>query len=268
MRCLRTVTELREALNASSASLTTGFVPTMGNLHAGHLSLLERSVGENTHTIASIFVNPTQFNAEADFRLYPRTLDDDLKLLEKAGVAYCFHPEPSEMYPDDFSFQVQENCLALPMEGKSRPGHFTGMLTVVLKLLNLTRPTRAYFGEKDYQQATLVRAMARAFFLVTDIIVCPTIREASGLPFSSRNRRLNEEQRHTADTFARIFHAGRPLEETRDALEAAGIAVDYLEEQAGRRFVAVKIGDIRLIDNTESRSTNRQQPSEEALKIF
>ncbi|QDQ40113.1 pantoate--beta-alanine ligase [Legionella geestiana] len=261
MRCLRTVSELREALRTRSASLTTGFVPTMGNLHAGHLSLLERSVAENTRTIASIFVNPTQFNAEADFRLYPRTLDDDLALLEKAGVAYCFHPDPSEMYPDDFSFQVQENRLALPMEGNSRPGHFTGMLTVVLKLLNLTRPTRAYFGEKDYQQASLVSAMVKAFFLETDIIVCPTIREASGLPFSSRNRRLNAEQRQTADTFARIFHAGSPLEATRNALEAAGIAVDYLEEHAGRRFVAVKIGDIRLIDNTETLNANREPSS-------
>lgn len=226
-----------------------GFVPTMGNLHAGHRSLMETSIQENTQTVVSIFINPTQFNRADDFTHYPRTLEADLQLLQETGVDYCLLPDEKEMYPDGYRFQIQENQFSQLMEGLHRPGHFTGVLTVVLKLLNLVQPHNAYFGEKDYQQYQLIKDMAEALFLATTIKACPTIREESGLAYSSRNTRLNPAQRRQAETFAQLFHQKKTCEQLRQELENTGITCDYLTEQAGRRFAAVMIGDIRLIDN-------------------
>ncbi|MDP3268395.1 MAG: pantoate--beta-alanine ligase [Legionella sp.] len=226
-----------------------GFVPTMGNLHAGHASLFQQSVVENDHTISSLFVNPTQFNREDDFTQYPRTLETDLCIMADAGISYCLLPTENEMYPDKFNFKVQEENLCQIMEGAHRPGHFNGVLTVVLKLLNLTQPTRAYFGEKDYQQYLLIQNMAKAFFLNIEIKSCPTIREDSGLAFSSRNNRLNAEQRKRAEEFARIFHQDKPCAMIIAELNQRGIHVEYIEEYQNRRFAAVLIDDIRLIDN-------------------
>ncbi|KTC94394.1 pantoate--beta-alanine ligase [Legionella erythra] len=226
-----------------------GFVPTMGNLHAGHASLYAVSQQQNHYTAASIFINPTQFNRADDFTHYPRTLEADLHLLEESGVDFCLLPTEQDIYPDGYHYQVHENHLSLCMEGIHRPGHFTGVLTVVLKLLNLVRPQKAYFGEKDYQQYLLIRGMADAFFLPIDIIACPTIREPSGLAYSSRNNRLNQAQRLQAETFARLFHQNKPADELQNDLQTAGITVEYINEQGGRRFAAVLIDDIRLIDN-------------------
>ena len=250
MQIFHHLDEWRRARHAMSANLSLGFVPTMGNLHRGHASLFEASRDENDCTIASIFINPTQFNRPEDFTHYPRTLDADLELLSKLGVNYCLLPNEHAMYTDGYHYQVEENHLGLLMEGKQRPGHFTGVLTVVMKLLHLAKPHRAYFGEKDFQQLQLIRGMVDSFFMDIIIKACPTIRENSGLAFSSRNNRLNEEQRQVADQFARIFHQSALTHKQMIAeLHDLDLDLEYLEEQEGRRFIAVNIGGIRLIDN-------------------
>lgn len=226
-----------------------GFVPTMGALHPGHASLITASQAENDITVVSIFVNPTQFNQPHDFIQYPRTLDADLDLLRSLHVDVCLLPEPDDIYPDNNTFQILENTLSQNREGQYRPGHFTGVLTVVMKLLNIVRPTHAYFGEKDYQQFQLIHNMVNAFFMDIDIQARPTIREPSRLPYSSRNQRLSPEERKLADQFAYIFHQSIPMDNIISALQALGITVEYVEEHFGRRFAAVRIGKIRLIDN-------------------
>lgn len=230
--------------------LSVGFVPTMGNLHRGHASLYAASQRENDCTIASVFINPTQFNAANDFKHYPRTLDADLELLEKNGVDYCLLPLEHAIYADGYRYQMTEVKRSLIMEGKHRPGHFNGVLTVVMKLFNLVRPHRSYFGEKDYQQFQLIREMATAFFMGIDVKACPTVRESSGLAYSSRNNRLNPAQRHLAEQFAHLFHQHeKSCQQIADELNILGIRVDYIEEHEHRRYAAVYIDDIRLIDN-------------------
>lgn len=224
---------------------TLGFVPTMGALHAGHLSLVDRSRKENDHTLVSIFVNPTQFNDPKDFQNYPQTLDQDLKLLEK--VDYVLAPNAQQMYPQGYHYKVSEDEVSKILEGAHRPGHFDGMLTVVLKLLNLANAHKAYFGEKDFQQLQLIQGMAQEFFLPTEILACPTRREADGLAMSSRNQRLTPEQRAQASQFPQLLQN----QEAAQQLEKAGFAVDYVEEWRGRRLAAVRLGDVRLIDNIE-----------------
>lgn len=228
-----------------------GFVPTMGNLHEGHLSLLERSRQETAVSVLSIFVNPTQFNHANDYVHYPRTLTQDLAWAQKAGVDYIFAPSYQDLYPDNYAYQVNEVEQSEVLEGAFRPGHFTGMLTVVLKLLLLVRARRAYFGEKDYQQVTLVRGMVNAFFITTEIVICPTIRNKFGLPHSSRNRRLTREQELRVRAFPAIFHSAISCEEIKKQLQEKGFVVDYVEEYDGRRFAAVRLGEVRLIDNVQ-----------------
>ncbi len=257
MQIFHNLDEWRCVRHSLPANLSLGFVPTMGNLHMGHASLFTASRQENDLTIASIFINPTQFNHADDFTHYPRTLDADLELLANTGVDYCLLPTELAIYPNSYRYQIQENNACQLMEGKQRPGHFTGVLTVVMKLLNLVEPHRAYFGEKDYQQLQLIRDMVAAFFMDTDIKSCPTIRETSGLAYSSRNNRLNSAQRQLADQFARIFHqAALPNEQLMTELNHLGVDVEYLEEHNSRRFIAIKIGDIRLIDNYQNPKTH------------
>lgn len=226
-----------------------GFVPTMGNLHQGHASLFTRSSQENVYTVSSLFINPTQFNQLNDYFLYPKTLEADIALMEQNGVDFCILPRKEEMYADEYRYQMHETELTQLMEGKHRPGHFNGVLTVVLKLLHLTRPNSAYFGEKDYQQYLLIKDMVAAFFMNVAIVPCPTVREESGLAFSSRNNRLNPEQRLLAEEFARVFHQHKPCAMIKEELHDLGIQVDYVEEHFNRRFAAIFIHDIRLIDN-------------------
>ena len=249
MHIYNNIDEWRRVRQALPSNLTLGFVPTMGNLHVGHASLFTASRQDNDCTIASIFINPTQFNQASDFTLYPRTLDDDLELLANTGVDYCLLPDDKVIYADGYRYQIEENKYTQNMEGLQRPGHFTGVLTVVMKLLNIAKPHRAYFGEKDYQQLQLIRDMVTTFFMDIEIKPCPTIREASGLAYSSRNGRLNSEQRQLADQFAVIFHQKLPCEQIIAQLKAIDVGVDYIEEHAGRRFAAVSIEGIRLIDN-------------------
>ena len=239
----------RAARRALPNNTSLGVVPTMGNLHAGHISLVTQSQQDNDKTAVTLFVNPTQFNNPNDFTHYPRTLEADLAQLEHAGVDYCLIPNQELMYADNYRYQLEETELSLIMEGAHRPGHFTGVLTVVMKLFNLVRPTRAYFGEKDFQQLSLIRDMVEAFLLDIEIKSCPTIREPSGLAYSSRNTRLSSEGRKHAEAFASIFHQASSCEKAIIALKKININIDYIEEHHGRRFAAVLIEKIRLIDN-------------------
>jgi len=248
----RVTTSLRDWAAERSAmghlDLSIGFVPTMGALHAGHRSLLERARRENDRVVLSIFVNPTQFDDPADLERYPRTLEADLELA-KGLVDHVLAPTPAEMYPDRYRYRVSEALESATLEGAHRPGHFDGVLTVVLKLLNLVRPDRAYFGEKDRQQLDLVRGMVRALHLGTDIVACPTVRDPDGLALSSRNRRLSPGARAAAAQFPRILRESPDAAGAADALRLAGLEVDYVEDRDGIRLGAVRIGGVRLIDN-------------------
>ncbi len=228
---------------------TLGFVPTMGNLHEGHLSLLKRTRQQDDVSVLSIFVNAPQFDEKEDLERYPRALLSDLEKANDLGIDYIICPTYSDLYPDDYTYRVTESRLSKALCGKHRKGHFDGVLTVVLKLILLVRPHRCYFGEKDYQQLQLVKRMVSAFFLETEIVACPTVRDHDGLPLSSRNRNLSPSERDLAKEFPRILRRRLPLEQIEDSLNQAGFAVEYVAEEMGRRFGAVRVGGTRLIDN-------------------
>lgn len=240
-------------------SVSVGFVPTMGALHKGHQTLLEKSVAENQITVLSIFVNPTQFNDKKDFEKYPITMDADLALAAKAGVHVAFCPAYSSMYPDNYRYKILENEFSKQLCGKDRPGHFDGVLTVVMKLLNLVQPQKAYFGEKDYQQLQLIKGLTEAFFLPYEIVAVPTVREADGLAMSSRNVRLTADERAWAPTIHQVLTTAKTAQEAFDSiqkdsqkqLKKIGVEVDYLEDHDGRRFAAIRVGEVRLIDNVK-----------------
>jgi pantoate--beta-alanine ligase len=234
--------------SAGYAGCRVGFVPTMGALHQGHRALLERARAENDRVVLSIYVNPTQFNDPADLARYPRTLEADLELA-RGLVDDVLAPAADEMYPDGYRYRVTEDAFSRELEGAHRPGHFDGVLTVVLKLLNLVRPDRAYFGEKDWQQLRLVQGMADALFLPCEIVACPTVRETDGLALSSRNRRLSHAGRTRAAQFPAVLRSAPDSHAARRALRAAGFEVDYVEDRAGLRLAAVHLEGVRLIDN-------------------
>ena len=252
MKVIESVAELVEERRSRGAG-DTGFVPTMGALHEAHLSLVRRAKAENARAWASIFVNPSQFNDPADLARYPRPLEQDLALLREAGCDLAFVPRAQDMYPDDFRYRVSENELSLKFCGAGRPGHFDGVLTVVLKLLLLTRPERAYFGEKDFQQLQLVEGLVQAFFLDTRIVRHPLVREPDGLAMSSRNRLLSAEERGRAPALHRVLDASiaekRPAAEAAAILAREGFDVEYVADHDGRRLAAVRLGQVRLIDN-------------------
>jgi pantoate--beta-alanine ligase len=222
----------------------------MGALHEGHLSLVRRSRAENQRTLVSIFVNRTQFDDQHDFSNYPRTLENDIAILASEGADFVLAPDENDLYPDRYCYRVTETTIAREMEGAARPGHFDGVLTVVLRLLQIASAERAYFGEKDWQQLTLVKGLAMAFFVDTTIVACPTSREADGLALSSRNRRLSGPDRDRAPMFYRILCSSPTPEAASNALREAGFEVDYVVDQNGRRLGAVRLGGVRLIDNT------------------
>jgi pantoate--beta-alanine ligase len=233
---------------ADYAGRSVGFVPTMGALHAGHRALLARARSENERVVLSIFVNPTQFNDPSDLEKYPRTLEADLALA--AGlVDDVIVPSAGELYPDDYTYRVTEERVSRELEGAHRPGHFDGVLTVVLKLLNTVQATRAYFGEKDWQRLRLVAGMVRALLLPVEIVACPTERDADGLALSSRNRRLSPVARTRAAQFPLILRSARTAEAAADTLRGVGFGVDYIEDRDGVRLGAVRIENVRLIDN-------------------
>lgn len=249
-RIVHTVAEWR-ALRSTyqAAGRIIGFVPTMGALHAGHASLFKAARQECDIVLASVFVNPTQFDEAADFDTYPRTLEADLALTEKAGVDTVFAPSVGEMYPTGRHYTVEEDALSRELCGAHRPGHFTGVLTVVMKLLQIAGADRAYFGEKDWQQLQLIRGMAEAFFLETEIVGWPTVREADGLAMSSRNVRLSPDERALAPRFHAVLQSAPDAAAAAEQLTTLGFRVDYVEDRPGRRLGAVRLGSTRLIDN-------------------
>lgn len=255
---------------------TVGFVPTMGFLHEGHMSLVRAARTENDHVFVSIFVNPAQFGPNEDLATYPRDPERDLKLLTEAGVDYVFMPAVEEMYPPGFEATVDVGSVAVPLEGRSRPGHFRGVATVVLKLLNIVQPDRAYFGRKDAQQLVVVRKLVKDLDVPVEIRAIPTVREADGLALSSRNTYLSTpEEREAALVLSRALALATRMwaEGTRDAsairqaMESLIVAnplatIDYvsvahpetlqeLDQIDGPALVsmAVRIGRTRLIDN-------------------
>lgn len=250
MRVIETVLEFKN-WRKSVTEKKVGFVPTMGALHHGHETLLARSTSENDITVLSIFVNPTQFNDPNDFNKYPKTWDQDLEMACKNKVDVVFAPSFQLMYPDDFRYKVIETDFSKLLCGKDRPGHFDGVLTVVMKLFMLCQPTRAYFGEKDFQQLSLIRGMTEAFFLDLEIIPVTTVREQDGLAMSSRNTRLSKEQRQQAPKIYEALRKSHSDQEAAEALQKEGFVVDYVIDRKGRRFAAAKLGEVRLIDNVE-----------------
>lgn len=246
---LRTIEEWMNFRSRKVVGKSLGFVPTMGGLHEGHSSLVRRSLAENELTAVSIFLNRTQFNNAADYESYPANFEQDLALLEDLGANAVFAPEHAAMYPDLYRYKVSESYDSLSMEGTQRPGHFDGVLTVVMKLLNLSGATRAYFGEKDFQQLRLVKGMVKAFFVPIEIVACETARAGDGLALSSRNRRLSASARLKAAVFPRILCEASSPEEAIRKLAAAGFVVEYVVDESGRRFGAVILEGVRLIDN-------------------
>lgn len=278
MKVIRTVSELTDQLGRlRQKGQTIGLVPTMGALHAGHLSLMTRTRAENDVVVASVFVNPTQFNNPDDLRTYPRTEEADCRLLEQAGVDFAFIPSVEEIYPEPDTRVFDLGPVAEVMEGAMRPGHFNGVAQIVSKLFAMTNPTRAYFGEKDFQQIAVVRRMAEIENFSIDIVACPICREADGLALSSRNVRLTREGRAIAPSIHHILKEslvlkenGQSPAEVKKSVNERINAVDGLETEyyeivdaltmqpvstwdeavnGAVGCVTVYCGDVRLIDN-------------------
>ncbi|HEU5376613.1 MAG TPA: pantoate--beta-alanine ligase [Ktedonobacteraceae bacterium] len=277
---MQVITSVQDMLNARTnwaASQSVGLVPTMGYLHAGHLALVSKARAENQFLVASIFVNPAQFGPHEDLARYPRDLPRDLHLLEDYGVDAVFTPAPSDMYPSNFVTYVDPTGpLAIAAEGASRPGHFRGVATVVLKLFQIIQPQRAYFGQKDAQQVAVISRMVSDLNLAVKLRILPTIREADGLAMSSRNAYLNPARRATSTILYRALLVGQQIFESRPSTGPAAVIgamqemvareaearLDYIEIRDPDTFLpltelrapallllAVSIGSTRLIDN-------------------
>ena len=277
MRLVRTGADLREAIRGFG--FAPGFVATMGALHAGHAALIRRSAAENPATVVSIFVNPTQFEDPGDLARYPRSMERELDAAAAAGADIVFAPDVSEIYPPEYATSVEVAGLTDRWEGAVRPGHFRGVATVVTILINLVRPGRSYFGEKDFQQLVVVRRLHRDLALPGEIVGCPTVRDPDGLALSSRNVRLTPEERRQAllvpSALERMVELAAAGERDAKRLIAAGesilaevpeIALDYLVvvdpetldpvdqvtggDEEVRALLAVRLGSVRLLDNT------------------
>lgn len=273
---MQVVTTIEEVRAARRQWAEVGFVPTMGFLHAGHLSLVQQAKAENGVAIASIFVNPTQFGPNEDFASYPRDTPRDLALLEAAGCDLVWMPSVEEIYPAGFSSYVEVEGVTALLEGARRPSHFRGVATVVTKLFNVVQPTKAYFGQKDAQQTVVIRQFVRDLAMPVEVVIAPTIREADGLAMSSRNSYLNTEQRAAAPVLYRAliaaqtaYAAGQTDAEMIRQLMLTTLAqeplaqVDYvsianprslqelttIDQQGALVSLAVRIGKTRLIDN-------------------
>jgi pantoate--beta-alanine ligase len=275
MKLAKTITELHKHLSGLQKRVTVGFVPTMGALHKGHLSLVEKASQENEYVVVSIFVNPTQFNDPKDLQRYPRDLETDLKLLEPTGCDLVFAPEPEEIYPEPDTRKFDFGELETVMEGKHRPGHFNGVAQVVSKLFNIVNPDRAYFGQKDFQQLVIIKTLVKQLKIPVDIVACPIVREESGLAMSSRNELLSAEERlnaaiiHQTLTKAKKLSAKKSVNEltkwvTETINKNPWLDVEYFEvvnednlqpvkswEEPGKKVgcIAAHCGKIRLIDN-------------------
>jgi len=276
MHVITTLSEIKKhTAHLRSSGKTIGFVPTMGALHEGHLQLVRTAGQQNDITVCSIFVNPTQFNNAEDYRLYPRLLTEDRQLLEAANCDVLFVPAAAEIYPEPALLQFNFGLLEQVMEGKYRPGHFNGVATIVSKLFHLVNPDRAYFGQKDLQQYTILNQLVRDLNFNLEMVCHPIIREADGLAMSSRNRRLNPEQRVTAIHLYKALTLAAESLQTQDIAQVKETVAHYLSQfdtiqpeyfevvnvktlqplneldQSGGAAlcIAAYLGDIRLIDN-------------------
>ncbi|BDI29237.1 pantothenate synthetase [Capsulimonas corticalis] len=276
METITTIAALRQALRqARREDQTIGLVPTMGAFHEGHLTLMRRAKAENDIVVATLFVNPAQFNDPEDFEKYPRDDERDAALAAAEGVDYLFTPAPAEVYPKEFDTVVVVRALSERLEGASRPGHFNGVSTVVAKLLNIAGADRAYFGEKDWQQLQLVKRMAADLDIPTEIVSVPTVREPDGLALSSRNVRLTPDQRKAAKVLSSALSDTQAIADTgvQDAYQLAAWLRQTIEVQPGAKIdyavvvdpetlqeidtiengalaaVAATFGKVRLIDN-------------------
>lgn len=276
METVKRVEEIKENIEKwKKDGCTVGLVPTMGFLHQGHRSLIEKSINENDRTVVSIFVNPTQFSPSEDFSRYPRDLKADTEMCEELGVDLIFVPEANDMYPKGFSTYVDVEGLGMELCGKSRPTHFRGVCTVVNKLFNIVRPHSAYFGKKDAQQLAIIKRMVADLNMDIDVVGCPIVREADGLAKSSRNAYLTPEQRRAALVLSRAIFEGeemvkageyntaRVIERMKQVISEEPLAkIDYVDivdndsiepvkiiEGPILAAIAVFIGNTRLIDN-------------------
>ena len=251
MRVVRTIGEMRLALRPDSTG-SIGLVPTMGSLHEGHLALIRAARAENDTVVMSLFVNPAQFGEAADLARYPRDEERDLELARDAGVDLVFAPSAEEMYPPGFQTWVEVTELGEILEGRFRPRHFRGVATVVLKLLNVVRPARVYFGQKDAQQVEVIRRLIADLAVDVDLRVVPTVRDADGLALSSRNAQLTAEQRAAALVLPRALATRDRDAALVELVSSNGLEVDYVEVADFDPPVlagAVRVGSIRLIDN-------------------
>ena len=276
MQTFETIQSLQKELaNHRQSGKSIGFVPTMGALHQGHLALMQQAKAENDILVVSIFVNPIQFNNPADLEKYPRTLEQDKTLLQKVNCDILFAPDVKEMYPEPDKTVYLFGKLATVMEGAFRPGHFNGVAVVVKKLFEIVTPDKAYFGEKDYQQLAIIKALVKQLNIPVSIVPCPTVRESDGLAMSSRNVRLSAEERTIAPKIYSILKKAAALRNVLSPeemekyaqkafneikafdLEYVSIADDtdlqpfnHWNDVAGARiFVALQLGNVRLIDN-------------------
>lgn len=255
MNIVNTVDEVRAQVKEwRKQGLTVGLVPTMGFLHEGHKSLIDRAVKENDKVVVSVFVNPTQFGPNEDFESYPRDMEKDAQLCEGAGAALIFHPEPSDMYLDGYSTFVDMDTLTKGLCGKTRPIHFRGVCTVVSKLFNIVCPDKAYFGQKDAQQLAVIKHMVRDLNFGIEIVGCPIIREEDGLAKSSRNTYLNEEERKAAAVLNKALTAGKEavLAGETDAAKVKGLITEIIEKEPLAKIDYVEIVDWNNLEETGS----------------
>lgn len=251
MKIVETIKEVREQVKEwKKQGLSVGLVPTMGYLHEGHKSLIDRAVAENDKVVVSVFVNPMQFGPTEDLESYPRDMERDVALCENAGAALVFHPEPSEMYEDDFSSFVDMNTLTGGLCGKTRPIHFRGVCTVVAKLFNIVTPDRAYFGQKDAQQLAVIRHMVSDLSFGIEIVGCPIIREKDGLAKSSRNTYLSTEERNAALILSQSLKEGKALVEAgeKDAAKIKKVITDKINTEPLAKIDYVEVVDWKTLE--------------------
>jgi pantoate--beta-alanine ligase len=255
MKVVKTIDEVKQAVREwREEGLTIGAVPTMGYLHEGHLSLIDRSVKENDRTVVSVFVNPIQFGPSEDLESYPRDIERDSALCRGHGADIVFNPEPEEMYKDGFSTFVDMSVLTEELCGLSRPAHFRGVCTVVTKLFNIITPDRAYFGEKDAQQLAVIKHMVRDLNMNVTVVGCPIVREADGLAKSSRNTYLSGDERSAALILSRTLALGRKMIEAgeRDVRKITDAMKKNIETEKLARIDYVKIVDIETMRQVET----------------
>ncbi len=255
MMIVTSIEELRSARPLLDGPV--GFVPTMGFLHAGHLALVRRAREECASVVVSIFVNPTQFGPNEDLDKYPRDLERDIRLLDEAGANLLWTPTPEEMYPPGYQTWVEVEGLTRPLEGAVRPGHFRGVTTVVTKLFNAVQPQKAYFGQKDAQQAAVIRRMTRDLNFPIEIVVCPTVREPDGLAMSSRNTYLNPQERQAAVVLYRALKTAQSAYEAgeRDAAVLRRLMSEVIESEPLARLQYVSCADYDSLEELEQVSS-------------